>query len=60
MITRTDIRTMRRNGDSAWEILATVVASGIEFPDAEFLVSSTLNLDPDEHDEMIDGYDNNC
>jgi hypothetical protein len=58
--TAAQIKAMRRNGDSPWEILHVVVRSGVEYPDAAYMVSSALRLDAAERAAMVDGYDNNC
>lgn len=55
-----EIRAMRQNGDSPWEILACVVNSGVEFPDAVWTVSSALGLDAEERKQMERDYDECC
>lgn len=55
-----DIKAMKAEGNSDFEILATVVDSGVEFPDAVWAVSSALGMKPDEVEAMEDAYDNYC
>ena len=55
-----NIKEASLNGYSNWEILGLVIDSGIEFPDAVYLVSSTLNLDKDEVEQMEGDYDECC
>lgn len=55
-----EIRAMSQNGDSNWEILACVVNSGVEFPDAVWTVSSALGLDVEESKQMERDYDECC
>ncbi len=55
-----EIKAMSLNGDSNWEILATVVNSGVEFPDAVWTVSSALGLDAEERKQMERDYDECC
>jgi hypothetical protein len=57
---KNEIRNMSRNGDSDWEILATVVNSGMEFPDAVYYVSSALGMDAEQRAEMERNYDECC
>jgi hypothetical protein len=53
-----DIRTLRKNGSSDWEILSDLIAQGIEYPDAVWAVTKALNLDSEQVEEMEDRYDN--
>lgn len=57
-MTSNEIKAAYKGGDSTWEILGKLTASGIEYPDAEWLVTKALGLKPDEVAEMRDGYDN--
>ncbi len=59
-LNKNDIRTMSRNGESDWEILHVVVRSGMEFPDAEYCVSSALNMDDEQRRQMVCAYDECC
>jgi hypothetical protein len=53
------IRTMHRNGDSNWEILAHVESLGYTFQAAKRIVTAALRLPADEVAEMIDAYEDN-
>lgn len=55
-LTRSDIKAMWKNGESATDILRAVVEDGREYPDAVWFVSSTLHLDDEERAEMEDHY----
>lgn len=55
-----DIRDMKREGSSLWEILSAVVQSGVEFPDASFKVKQELGLDQIEVEDMERDYDEIC
>jgi hypothetical protein len=59
-MTNTDIKASYLAGNSDWEILATLVQDGYEYPDAERRVAVALKLDAEQVDEMRDAYDNNC
>ena len=59
-MTNTYIRAMRAAGNSAWEVLAAVITSGREFPDAVFAVSQALKMRADEKDDMVRDYDECC
>lgn len=59
MITsRASIKALSKQGNSDWEILTMVIKSGVEFPDAEWLVSDALKMDDEQRQEMVDKYDN--
>jgi hypothetical protein len=53
-----DIRTLRKNGSSTWEILSDLIAEGTEYPDAVWAVTKALNLDSEQVEEMEDRYTN--
>ena len=55
-----EIRAARKAGDSPWEILAALVADGVEFPDASYRVKAALNLDLEETEQMERDYDECC
>lgn len=52
-----DIRNARAAGNSTWEILHMVIATGREYPDAVFKVSQALRMDKEEVAEMERDYD---
>lgn len=54
---KSELRNMYHMGDSPWELLALVVNNGMEYPDAVWYVSSALNLDDEERQEMETSYD---
>lgn len=54
------IKTASAEGYSNWEILSMLINEGWEFPDAVHKVSTSLNLPPDEVEEMERDYDENC
>jgi len=49
---RADIREMCMGGESATDCLRAVVHSGVEYPDAVWLVTDALRMKPDEVDAM--------
>lgn len=51
-----DIRKASANGDSDFEILAAVIAAGVEYPDAVWKVSQALRMDDEQRQEMEDKY----
>ena len=55
-----EIRAARKSGDSTWEILAALVAKGMEFPDASARVKAALGLDMEETEQMERDYDACC
>ena len=57
-MTNADIRTLRKNGSSSWEILSDLIAQGAEYPDAVWTVTKALNLDSEQVEEMEDNYTN--
>ena len=57
-LTKQDVKTMYANGETPTDILRAATRSGIEFPDAAWLVNGTLHLDSEEYENMIDGYTN--
>ena len=59
-LTKHEIKQMYRDGESPVDILRAATQTGIEYPDAEWLVSSTLRLDEDEREEMRANYDEQC
>jgi hypothetical protein len=56
-MTRKDIKQAKQDGYSDWEILHQVVASGVEFPDASYLVSQALNMNSEQREQMERDYD---
>lgn len=54
------IKAAKAEGNSDFEVLQMVVDSGIEFPDAVYLVSSALRMTPDEVEQMERDYDECC
>ena len=56
LLTRDDVRTMDRNGETPTDILSEAITSGLEYPDAEWLVRNTLRMTDEEVDEMRDNY----
>lgn len=57
---RNDIKAASDAGNSNWEVLHMVVASGVEFPDAVWKVSRALGLDDEERQQMEADYDDVC
>lgn len=55
-LTKRDIKGLWDNGNSAVEILRSVVRSGVEYPDAVWLVTSALHLQELEVEEMEEEY----
>lgn len=55
-LTKQDAKTMSRNGDAPSDILRAATASGVEYPDAVWLVTDALRLDSEAADEMEDHY----
>jgi hypothetical protein len=55
MLTK-DIRSMFNNGESPADCLRAAVASGMEYPDAEWRVINALNLDSESAEEMRQNY----
>ncbi len=53
-----DIREASASGDSDFLILAAVIASGAEYPDAVWRVSRALGMDEQQRQEMEDAYTN--
>lgn len=51
-----DAKDMWRNGESPTDILRAATHTGIEYPDAVWLVSSTLRMDEDEREDMEHKY----
>lgn len=58
VITRKDVRQMWRDGDTAFSILTAAIQSGLEYPDAFYMVTSELKMDHEGAAELKDGYDN--
>lgn len=58
--TKQDAKDMRRDGESATDILRAAVQAGVEYPSAVWLVTSALRLDSDEVEEMECNYDEQC
>lgn len=52
-----DIRDASKSGDSDFEILAAVIKSGVEYPDAVWKVSRALRMDDEQREEMEEKYD---
>ena len=59
-MTNTELRAMRQAGNSTWEVLAALVHSGVEYPDAVWRVTQALRLDREEAKEMERDYDECC
>ncbi len=55
-ITKDEVRVMHRNGESPAGCLRAATASGVEYPDATWLVTDALKLKSDEVDEMEENY----
>lgn len=58
-MTNQQIREMRRNHYSNWEILSALEAKGYNQKTAVRLIVSALHLLDDEIAEMMDSYENN-
>jgi hypothetical protein len=56
-MTRSQIKELRANGNSTFEVLQMVIDSGTEYPDAVFAVSQALRLDREERESMEADYD---
>lgn len=56
-MTPNQIREARLQCNSNWEILQTVVDTGVEYPDAVWKVTCALGLPKDEVEEMERDYD---
>lgn len=55
-ITKEEVRVMHRNGESPTDCLIAATSSGVEYPDAVWLVTDALKLKSDEVDEMEENY----
>lgn len=51
-MTKADIKTMHRDGESPADCLIATVRSGVEYPDAVWLVKDALKLDEESYNEM--------
>lgn len=51
-----DAKDMWRNGESPTDILRAAAHTGVEYPDAVWLVTDALKLKRDEVQEMEDSY----
>lgn len=59
-LTKQDIKTMHRNGESPTDCLRAATHSGVEYPDAVWLVKDALRLDSESVDEMETDYMEQC
>ncbi len=59
-LTKQDIKTMFLNGESPTDCLRAATHSGVEYPDAVWLVTDALRLDSESVDEMEAGYMEQC
>lgn len=55
-LTKHEIKQMYHDGESPVDILTAAIQTGIEYPDAVWLVSSTLRMDEDEREDMEHKY----
>jgi hypothetical protein len=56
-MTRNDIRAMHKTGAGFVACLIAAIRSGIEYPDAEYMMRSTLMMRDTEVADMIADYD---
>lgn len=56
MLNAKDVRELRMNGEAPMDILTEVVQSGMEYPDALWLVTRVLNLDAESVAELEADY----
>ena len=52
-----DVRRMHMNGEPPMDILIAVVQSGVEYPDALWLVTRVLGLDQEAVEELEADYE---
>jgi hypothetical protein len=56
-LTKQDIKTLSRNGESPTDCLREATRSGVEYPDAVWLVTDALRLDKESVAEMERDYE---
>lgn len=59
-LTKQDVKEMFRNAESPTDCLRAATHSGIEYPDAVWLVTDALRLDKESVAEMELDYEEQC